>query len=104
MNLARKQDVVAILWDNKESTIEQINKEICSVVISFGYDGSVGRCYNEKTDKNDMNDLFFSIKEGPYTTNNFFSVGDYLVMDLTNKLNPVFSMSEKRLFEVYKKI
>ena len=104
MNLTHKQDVIAILWDNNDSTIVDIMANICPLVDEIGYKSSVGRCYNEETDKNDSECLYFSMAQFGGKTSHACRVGEYVTMDVTNKVMPVICLSEKELFKRYKKI
>jgi len=87
--IKRKQDIKFVVWNNNDETLESIRKEF--LIKLNTYDDlkiSVGRCYNEKTDKNDSDTMFISteyLSEGS-TSNSYHEVGDYIVLD-SNPLN-----------------
>jgi hypothetical protein len=95
-----KQDILAIKWDNKDETIECIKNEICSLIKGC----AVGRCYNEMTDKNDLDSLCVSFISYPVTINQLYEVGEYVVMDLSKEMRPILRYSEKDLNKAYYKI
>lgn len=83
--LNKFQESYAFLWDNKDETIEVINQYLKEVK---GDNWSVGRCWNEKTEKNDSDTLFVSEKDGPYTSNTFFKIGEYVLHTKEGYLHP----------------
>ena len=104
MKLCNKQDVIAILWDNKDETIEEIRRECCDILSSMGYVTKVDRCFNDKSEKFDSNVLCFAVGVDGRTINEFCDVNRYIVMDVTNPIYPVMSYDAKMLFKKYKKI
>lgn len=82
--LTRETEVLYVVWDNKDETLELIREEMLPKLNVSDYQSfSVGRCYNEKTDKNDSDVMFISTKtpsEGG-TSNAFERVGNYIVLD-----------------------
>lgn len=74
--LNKYKDSCGFLWDNDDNTLKDIN-EYLSVV--KGDQWSAGRCYNEKTNENDLDTLYISESDSVGTCSSFYKVGTYLL-------------------------
>lgn len=77
--LIRTQTIKYVVWDGKDKTLECINTDLLSELNNSNI--SVGRCYNENTEANDLNTLFISKEHQGYTSNEFHEIGSYIVLD-----------------------
>ena len=79
--LIRTQEILHVVWDNRDETLEEIKNEMLSKIeMNENFQVSVGRCYNEKT-KNHDSEIIFISEKGFGTSSSFYRIGDHIVLD-----------------------
>lgn len=74
--LNKFEDAFLFLWDNEDSTIQEIDEYLKEVK---GDNWSVGRCWNDVTKRNDSDTLCIKKEEGSFSSSSFYKNGEYLL-------------------------